>query len=100
MPLLLHIAVLPVIREGFAAPLAGVEPAGRKGEGAGSRVRLTSLQTRGAFAPSTVHGAQLSDALLAAHLDGTRLTRDHGHPVRLIAASRPGPFQTRWLTGG
>ena len=71
----------------------------RAGGDAGSRVRVTSLQTRGAFAASTVYGAQLRGALLATHLGGARLSRDHGYPVRLIAPSRPGVFQTKWLTG-
>ena len=71
----------------------------RAGGNADSRVRVTSLQTRGAFAASTIYGPQLRGALLATHLNDSRLSRDHGYPVRLIAPSRPGVFQTKWLTG-
>lgn len=71
----------------------------RAGGGASSRVRVTSLQRRGAFAASTVYGGQLLGAVLATHLNGTRITRDHGYPVRLVAPGRPGVFQTKWLSG-
>ena len=39
----------------------------------------------------------LSRALLATHLNGERLTVDHGYPLRLIAPNRAGVFNTKWL---
>ena len=70
----------------------------RAGGDAGSRVRLVSLQTRGAFGSSTVEGPQLAHALLATHLNGARLDLDHGYPLRLIAPNRAGVLNTKWLT--
>ena len=45
-----------------------------------------------------IFGPQLRTALLATHLNGERLTLDHGYPLRLIAANRAGVFNTKWLT--
>jgi DMSO/TMAO reductase YedYZ molybdopterin-dependent catalytic subunit len=42
-------------------------------------------------------GSQLRSALLATHLNGDRLSLDHGYPLRLIAPDRSGVLQTKWL---
>jgi DMSO/TMAO reductase YedYZ molybdopterin-dependent catalytic subunit len=57
-----------------------------------------SLEARGSFNHSTMHGPQLSRALLATHLNGQRLDVDHGYPLRLIAPDRAGVLNTKWLT--
>ena len=46
---------------------------------------------------STVEGPQLEHALLATHLNGERLSIDHGYPLRLIAPNRAGVLNTKWL---
>ena len=48
-------------------------------------------------ASSTVRGPQLSEAILATHLNNERLNVDHGYPVRLIAPDRAGVLNTKWL---
>jgi hypothetical protein len=63
-----------------------------------SAVRVVSLETVGAFGSSIVRGPQLGEAILATHLNGSRLTLDHGYPVRLIAPNRAGVLNTKWLT--
>ncbi len=70
----------------------------RAGGDDGSRVRLVSMQTRGAFRSSELAGPQLSEALLATHINGQRLNIDHGYPLRLIAPNRAGVLNTKWLT--
>ena len=37
-------------------------------------------------------------AILATHLNGVRLTPDHGYPARLIAPNRAGVLNTKWVT--
>jgi len=64
---------------------------------ADSRVRVKSLEREGAYNSSIVEGGQLPKAILATHLNGTRLTVDHGFPVRLIAPDRAGVLNTKWL---
>lgn len=71
----------------------------RAGGDGGSRVVLTSLEPDGPFRRSAISGPQLRDALLATHLNGQRLSLDHGYPLRLIAPNRAGVFNTKWLTG-
>ncbi|MEZ5095069.1 MAG: molybdopterin-dependent oxidoreductase [Nocardioides sp.] len=63
-------------------------------------VRVTSLQTRGAWSATTLPGAFADDplTLLALALDGEPLSPDHGYPARLIAPNRPGVLQTKWVT--
>jgi hypothetical protein len=70
----------------------------RAGGDRGSRVRVVSLQRGGAFRSSVVDGGQVEHAILATHLNGHRLTPDHGYPVRLIAPDRAGVLNTKWLT--
>ncbi len=69
----------------------------RAGGDENSHVHVQSLQTAGAFGDSRLFGPQLLDALLATHLNGERLTLDHGYPVRLIAPDRAGVLNTKWL---
>ncbi|HST46760.1 molybdopterin-dependent oxidoreductase [Jatrophihabitans sp.] len=71
----------------------------RAGGTADSRVVLTSLEADGPFRRSAISGPQLRAALLATHLNGQRLTLDHGYPLRLIAPNRAGVFNTKWLSG-
>ncbi|MDQ1740253.1 MAG: hypothetical protein QOE53_1905, partial [Pseudonocardiales bacterium] len=70
----------------------------RMGGTADSRVVLGSLEPDGPFKRSLIFGPQLHAALLATHLNGARLTLDHGYPVRLIAPNRAGVFNTKWVT--
>ena len=69
----------------------------RAGGTADSQVRVRSLEPAGFFNKSVIFGPQLSRALLATHLNGERLTVDHGYPLRLIAPNRAGVFNTKWL---
>jgi hypothetical protein len=70
----------------------------RAGGDGGSTVRVWSLEQRGSFRASVIRGPQLRAALLATHINGTRLSIDHGYPVRLIAPDRAGVLNTKWLT--
>ena len=63
-----------------------------------SRVRVTSLEQGGSYRTSYVEGPQVASAILATHLNGERLTLDHGYPLRLIAPDRAGVLNTKWLT--
>lgn len=69
----------------------------RAGGSVDSRVQFHSLETEG-YNHSEMFGPQLAHALLATHLNGERLTVDHGYPLRLIAPNRPGVLNTKWLT--
>jgi hypothetical protein len=70
---------------------------GRVGGSASSRVTVSSLE-EGAYSRSSLTGSQLEQAVLATHLNGERISLDHGYPVRLIAPDRAGVLQTKWLT--
>ena len=52
----------------------------------------------GGFRRSQIFGPQLSSALLATHLNGERLSLDHGYPLRLVAPNRPEVLNTKWVT--
>lgn len=69
------------------------------GAPAGSAVRVTSLEQRGAYRVSTLPGTHTRDplTLLALRLNGETLALDHGFPCRIIAPSRPGVLQTKWV---
>jgi hypothetical protein len=69
----------------------------RAGGDGRSTARVVSLE-RGGYGASTIRGSQLHAALLATHLNGRRLTLDHGYPVRLIAPDRAGVLNTKWVT--
>ena len=70
----------------------------RAGGDADSSVHLISLEANSPYASSDIKGPQVSEALLATHLNGDRLDIDHGYPLRLIAPDRAGVLQTKWLT--
>jgi hypothetical protein len=72
--------------------LAGAEP--------GARVRVSSLEERGAYRATTLPGTHTEDrrTLLALRLNGEPLALDHGFPCRLVAPNRPGVLQTKWVT--
>ncbi|MHC5908207.1 molybdopterin-dependent oxidoreductase [Streptomyces sp. S6] len=69
------------------------------GAPAHARVRVVSLQLRGAYRVSELGSPHARDplTLLALRLNGEDLDRDHGFPVRLIAPNRPGVLQTKWV---
>jgi DMSO/TMAO reductase YedYZ molybdopterin-dependent catalytic subunit len=71
--------------------LVGAEP--------GATVRIESLERRGAYRISTLPGTHTAnhDTLLALRLNGEPLDLDHGFPCRIIAPSRPGVLQTKWV---
>ncbi len=69
----------------------------RAGGNADSRVKVNSLEPKGSYNYSFVDGPQVSDALLATHLNGGRLDVEHGYPLRLIAPNRAGVLNTKWL---
>jgi hypothetical protein len=72
--------------------IAGAEP--------GVRIRVSSLEERGAYRTTTLPGTHTEDrrTLLALRLNGEPLDLDHGYPCRLIAPNRPGVLQTKWVT--
>lgn len=66
----------------------------------GSAVRVESLEQSSLYRVSTVAAPHADDplTLLALRLGGEPLHLDHGYPCRLIAPSRPGVLQTKWVT--
>jgi len=62
-----------------------------------SPVRVTSLERRGAYRTSILPATHTDGTLLALRLGGERLDLDHGFPCRIIAPSRPGVLQTKWV---
>jgi molybdopterin-dependent oxidoreductase-like protein protein len=60
---------------------------------------VESLETRGRYRTSTVPPPHVRDpyTLIALRLGGEPLHPDHGYPARLIAPSRPGVLQTKWI---
>jgi DMSO/TMAO reductase YedYZ molybdopterin-dependent catalytic subunit len=67
----------------------------------GADVRFTSLEQAGLYRSSVLPARHARDelSLLALRLNGEDLDLDHGFPCRLIAPSRPGVLQTKWLSG-
>jgi DMSO/TMAO reductase YedYZ molybdopterin-dependent catalytic subunit len=65
----------------------------------GRPVRVSSLQKAGVYAKSTLPPAHAADrlTLLALRINGEVLHPDHGYPCRIIAPSRPGVLQTKWV---
>jgi DMSO/TMAO reductase YedYZ molybdopterin-dependent catalytic subunit len=65
-----------------------------------SRVRVESLEVRGAYRTSVLDRARTTDplTLLALRVRGEPLHLEHGYPVRLIAPNRPGVLQTKWVS--
>jgi DMSO/TMAO reductase YedYZ molybdopterin-dependent catalytic subunit len=66
----------------------------------GRPVRITSLERAGLYAASTLPAPHAADplTLLALRVNGEVLDADHGFPCRIIAPSRPGVLQTKWVT--
>lgn len=63
-------------------------------------VRVSSLERAGLYATSLLPAAHVADplTLLALRVNGETLGPDHGYPCRIIAPSRPGVLQTKWVT--
>jgi len=70
---------------------AGIEP--------DHALRVESLERGGVYASSTLPANHVADplTLLALRLHGEVLGLDHGYPCRIIAPSRPGVLQTKWV---
>jgi len=66
----------------------------------GRAIRVTSLERAGLYAASTLPAPHAADplTLLALRVNGEVLDADHGFPCRIIAPSRPGVLQTKWVT--
>lgn len=70
------------------------------GAGADADVRMISLEPPGPYSRTVLPARHARDqkTLIALKLNGQTLDIDHGFPCRLIAPSRPGVLQTKWLT--
>ncbi|MBP2472778.1 hypothetical protein JOF53_001650 [Crossiella equi] len=64
-----------------------------------SSVRVESLEQGGLYRVTTLPPGHAHDplTLLALRLNGEELGLDHGYPCRIIAPSRPGVLQTKWV---
>ncbi|GAA2580701.1 molybdopterin-dependent oxidoreductase [Streptomyces lienomycini] len=60
---------------------------------------VESLQRRGAFRSGALRANQVADprSLLALYVNGAELSRDHGHPARIIVPAAPGVLNTKWV---
>ncbi|MBN9747065.1 molybdopterin-binding protein [Amycolatopsis sp. A1MSW2902] len=69
------------------------------GTSPGVDVRVSSLEKTGLYGVSVLPGEHTADplTLLALELNGEVLNLDHGYPCRVIAPSRPGVLQTKWV---
>ena len=65
-----------------------------------SDIRMISLEPPGPYSRTTLPARHTADSatLIALQLNGEQLDLDHGYPCRLIAPTRPGVLQTKWLT--
>lgn len=65
-----------------------------------SDVRMISLEPPGPYSRTVLPARHARDdmTLIALMVNGETLNLDHGYPCRLIAPSRPGVLQTKWLT--
>ncbi|MGW0161932.1 molybdopterin-dependent oxidoreductase [Mycobacterium sp. NPDC003323] len=63
-------------------------------------VRMISLEQPGPYSRTVLPARHARDpqTLIALRVNGQVLDLDHGYPCRLIAPSRPGVLQTKWLT--
>jgi DMSO/TMAO reductase YedYZ molybdopterin-dependent catalytic subunit len=70
------------------------------GGSADADVRMISLEPPGPYSRTVLPArhARDSDTLIALRLNGQTLDIDHGFPCRLIAPTRPGVLQTKWLS--
>lgn len=66
----------------------------------GSQVRVESLEQGGLYRSSQLNPSHAwsPSTVLVTSVDGQRLDLDHGYPLRLLAPSRPGVLQTKWLS--
>jgi hypothetical protein len=66
----------------------------------GHAVRVSSLERAGLYSTSLLPAAHAADplTLLALRVNDETLSPDHGYPCRIIAPSRPGVLQTKWVT--
>ncbi|BDZ49568.1 molybdopterin-binding protein [Frondihabitans sucicola] len=64
------------------------------------QLKITSLEKKGGYRVTLMGSEYVHDpnTLVALHLNGERLTIDHGYPARMIAPGRPGVLQTKWLS--
>ncbi|OYN77805.1 molybdopterin-binding protein [Mycolicibacterium sphagni] len=65
-----------------------------------SDVRMISLEPPGPYSRTVLPARHTRDSqtLIALKLNGQILDIDHGYPCRLIAPTRPGVLQTKWLS--
>jgi DMSO/TMAO reductase YedYZ molybdopterin-dependent catalytic subunit len=65
-----------------------------------SDVRMISLEPPGPYSRTVLPARHARDSktLIALRLNGQPLDLDHGYPCRLIAPTRPGVLQTKWLS--
>ncbi|APE38310.1 molybdopterin-binding protein [Nocardia mangyaensis] len=70
------------------------------GEYRGGDVEFRSLEPSGLYNRSLLPETHVVDSatLVALRLNGEDLDLDHGYPCRLIAPTRPGVLQTKWLS--
>lgn len=70
------------------------------GGGPDRDLRMISLDPPGPYSRTVLPARHARDpqTLVALRLNGQTLHADHGYPCRLIAPSRPGVLQTKWLT--
>ncbi|MGN7780714.1 molybdopterin-dependent oxidoreductase [Mycolicibacterium sp. 22603] len=70
------------------------------GSDADSDVRMVSLEPPGPYSRTVLPARHVRDdrTLVALQINGETLNLDHGYPCRLIAPSRPGVLQTKWLS--
>jgi DMSO/TMAO reductase YedYZ molybdopterin-dependent catalytic subunit len=73
--------------------------AGLAGVVAPVSVRVSSIERGGPFSTVQLTGAQAlnPDALLVTHVNGARLSMDHGYPARIMAPALPGVHCTKWV---
>lgn len=70
------------------------------GATADADVRMVSLEPPGPYSRTVLPVGHVRDrqTLVALRLGGQVLDADHGYPCRLIAPTRPGVLQTKWLS--
>ena len=63
-------------------------------------VLVESVQRGGSFSSVVLAANQARDerSLLAVHVNGDVLSRDHGYPARMIVPGAPGVHNTKWVT--
>ncbi|MDT8911293.1 molybdopterin-dependent oxidoreductase [Amycolatopsis sp. PS_44_ISF1] len=66
----------------------------------GVNLQVSSLEKAGIYRVTMLPGEHTGDddTLLALELNGEVLDLDHGFPCRIIAPSRPGVLQTKWVS--